>query len=75
MTMRNELVIQASESDAVIALLQEGRLMELVKEDGDQAYSVGDIYLGTVRKLAQSLNAAFVDVGYEKDALDRKSVV
>ena len=50
--MRNELVIQASESDAVIALLQEGRLMELVKEDGDQAYSVGDIYLGTVRKLA-----------------------
>lgn len=66
--MRNELVIKASESDAVIALLQEGRLMELVKEDGDQAYSVGDIYLGTVRKLAQSLNAAFVDVGYEKDA-------
>jgi len=66
--MRTELVVQASESDAVIALLQEGRLTELVKEDGQQAYSVGDVYLGTVRKLAPSLNAAFVDVGYEKDA-------
>lgn len=29
---------------------------------------VGDIYLGKVRRVMPSLNAAFVDVGYEKDA-------
>jgi ribonuclease G len=66
--MRTELIIQASESDAVIALLKDGRLTELVQEDAKQQYSVGDVYLGQVRKLAPSLNAAFVDVGYEKDA-------
>ncbi len=31
-------------------------------------FTVGDIYLGTVRKLVPGLNAAFVDIGYEKDA-------
>ena len=29
---------------------------------------VGDIYLGTVKKVVQGLNAAFIDIGYEKDA-------
>ncbi len=66
--MRTELIIQANESDAVIALLKDGRLTELVQEDAKQQFSVGDVYLGQVRKLAPSLNAAFVDVGYEKDA-------
>lgn len=66
--MRTELIIQASESDAVIALLKDGRLTELIQEDAKQQFSVGDVYLGQVRKLAPSLNAAFVDVGYEKDA-------
>ena len=66
--MRTELIIQASESDAIIALLQDGRLTELVSENEQQQFSVGDVYLGVVRKLAPSLNAAFVDVGYEKDS-------
>ena len=29
---------------------------------------VGDIYLGTVKKVVAGLNAAFIDIGYEKDA-------
>ena len=66
--MRTELIIQASESDAIIALLQDGRLTELVSENEQQQFSVGDVYLGVVRKLAPNLNAAFVDVGYEKDS-------
>ena len=60
--MRTELIIQASESDAIIALLQDGRLTELVSENEQQQFSVGDVYLGVVRKLAPNLNAAFVDV-------------
>ena len=66
--MRTELVISASSDRADIALLEGGRLQELIKEKGDDSFSVGDVYLGTVKKLATGLNAAFVDVGYEKDA-------
>ncbi|NDH78589.1 MAG: S1 RNA-binding domain-containing protein, partial [Flavobacteriia bacterium] len=66
--MRTELVISASSDRADIALLEDGRLQELIKEKGDDSFSVGDVYLGTVKKLATGLNAAFVDVGYEKDA-------
>lgn len=66
--MRNELVIHSRENEAVIALLQDGKLTELHTESDDDRFSVGDIYVGRVRKLAKGLNAAFVDVGYEKDA-------
>lgn len=43
-------------------------LMELHREERNQQFAVGDIYVGRVRKLIPHLNAAFVDVGYEKDA-------
>src|SRR5690606_10296684 len=43
-------------------------LVELHSEQGSNDFAVGDIYLGKVRRVIPSLNAAFVDVGYEKDA-------
>jgi ribonuclease G len=48
--------------------LEEGRLVSLQKESRSLAYAVGDIYLAKVKKLMPGLNAAFVNVGYEKDA-------
>ena len=66
--MSNELVIDASSSEISIALLEDKRLIELNKEKTDTRFSVGDIYLGKVKKIMPGLNAAFVDVGYEKDA-------
>ncbi len=51
-----------------MALLEDKRLVELHRERKNNNYSVGDIYLGKVRKIISGLNAAFVDVGYEKDA-------
>ena len=63
-----ELVISSSPSDVVIALLKDKKLIELQKEPKNTKYAVGDIYLGKVRKVLPGLNAAFVDVGYEKDA-------
>ncbi|MBL6671153.1 MAG: ribonuclease E/G, partial [Flavobacteriaceae bacterium] len=50
--MKTELVISASSDQADIALLEDGRLQELIKEKGDDSFSVGDVYLGTVKKLA-----------------------
>ena len=66
--MSNELVIDVSPSEINFALLENKQLVELSKEKTNNKFSVGDIYLGRVRKIMSGLNAAFVDVGYEKDA-------
>jgi len=66
--VRTKLIINARQEQAVIALLQNDKLTELILEKSDDRFSVGDIYLGKVKKLASGLNAAFVEVGYEKDA-------
>jgi len=63
-----ELIIDTSSSDVNIALLENKKLVELNKEKSNPKFAVGDIYLGKVKKLMPGLNAAFVDVGYEKDA-------
>lgn len=66
--MNKELIIDSNQSEIVIALLEDKLLVELHKWKKNNNYSVGDIYLGKVRKIISGLNAAFVDVGYEKDA-------
>jgi len=63
-----ELIIDSTPNGATIALLQDKQLVELHKEQATNNYTVGDIYLGRIKKIMPGLNAAFVDVGYEKDA-------
>ncbi len=66
--MNSELIINSAPGEVNIALLEDKQLVELNKDKKDQSFAVGDIYLGRVKKLIPSLNAAFVDVGHEKDA-------
>lgn len=67
--MVKELIIDSTPDKGVtIALLQDKQLVELNKEQVDDSFAVGDIYLGRIKKIMPGLNAAFVDVGYEKDA-------
>ena len=66
--MNKELIIHAGTSEVDIALLEDKRLVELHKEKGESNFGVGDVYLGRVKRIMPGLNAAFVDVGYEKDA-------
>ncbi|HCC31626.1 MAG TPA: ribonuclease E/G, partial [Marinilabiliales bacterium] len=66
--MSKELVINSSSSEVVIAFLEDKNLVELNKEKNNTSFAVGDIYLGRVKKIMPGLNAAFIDVGYEKDA-------
>ncbi len=66
--MNKELIINSTSSEVEIALLEDKLLVELNKERANNEYSVGDIYLGKIKKIMPGLNAAFVDVGYEKDA-------
>lgn len=65
--MEKELIINSFNNEVDIALLEDKFLVELHKEKLDNKYAVGDVYLGRVRKIMPGLNAAFIDVGYEKD--------
>jgi len=66
--LSRELVVDVTSFEISIALLEEKKLIELNKEKTSIQYSVGDIYLGRVKKILPGLNAAFIDIGYEKDA-------
>lgn len=66
--MKSELIVDVQPKEVSIALLEDSRLVSLQKESRNIAYAVGDIYLAKVKKLMLGLNAAFVNVGYEKDA-------
>ena len=65
--MNKELIIRSHSSAVDFALLKDGKLIELNKEVEDNKFSVGDIFVGKIRKVLPGLNAAFVNVGHEKD--------
>src|SRR5690554_3568961 len=71
--MNKELIVR-TDSDAVdFALLKAGKLIELHREEDNQrsgySFNVGDIFSAKIRKPVARLNAAFVNIGCEKDAL------
>jgi ribonuclease G len=65
--VNKELIINVAPQGIEIALLEEKKLAELHLEKPDSEFIVGDLYLGKVRKIVPGNNAAFVDVGFEKD--------
>jgi len=66
--VNSELVVDVQPSEISIALLEDKRLVEINHEGRQEQFAVGNIYIGKVKKIMPGLNAAFVDVGYEKDA-------
>jgi len=63
-----ELFIRSSSQEVDFALLKDGKLIELHKEEENNDFSVGDVFIAKTRKVVPGLNATFVNVGYEKDA-------
>ena len=66
--MANELYIEVTPQDEKIAFLQDKRLNEFYQEKKGKNIVVGDIFVGTVRKILPGNNAAFVNIGLDKDA-------
>jgi ribonuclease G len=66
--LNKELIINATPQGVEIALLEDKKLVEIHNDKTDASFGVGDLYLGKVKKLIPGLNAAFIDVGFEKDA-------
>ena len=64
-----DLIVDVNSTEVSIALMQNHRLIELNKESSQgHTFSVGDVYLGKVKQILPALNAAFVDIGDEKEA-------
>lgn len=65
--MTRDVVIDVQPKEITIGLLEDNRLAEYQRESQNVSFAVGNIYLAKVRKLMPGLNAAFVDVGCEKE--------
>ncbi|MEN9919541.1 MAG: hypothetical protein RL662_1977 [Bacteroidota bacterium] len=66
--MNSELVVDVQSQNISIAVLEDKKLVELQKEGQNISFAVGNIYAGKVKKLMPGLNAAFIDIGYKKEA-------
>jgi ribonuclease G len=64
--LKREILISATPQESWVALLEDGRLVELMLDRPDQGRVVGDIYLGRVEAVLPGIQAAFVDIGTEK---------
>ena len=72
--MNRELIVNVNPTEISIALCEDKVLVELNKEQCQTGFAVGDIYLGKVRKIMPGLNAAFVNIGHEKEPLSIISI-
>ena len=66
--INRELIISSDVSEVNIVLLEDKQLVEFHKEQKNNNISVGDVYLGRIKKILPGLNAAFVDIGNKKEA-------
>lgn len=66
--MKIEFIVNAHPDVTRIAILEDGRLMELIVEKSDERRIVGNIYLGRVNAVLPGMQAAFVDIGLERSA-------
>ena len=67
-TTHKDLIINAESLELRVALVEQGRLEELTIERTTEERLVGSIFKGKVRNLEDNLKAAFVDIGFEKNA-------
>ena len=66
--MKREILINGSQRETRVAILEDDRLVELLIDRPDHRRIVGDIYLGKVEAVLPGIQAAFVDIGLEKSA-------
>ncbi len=66
--MKKEIIINSTNEDTRIAILEDKNLVELFIERPDNERMVGDIYKARVKKIVTGMQAAFVDIGHTQDA-------
>ena len=65
-----ELIVNKSKEEKTIAAIENGKLVEIYEENeqSSKARNEGNIYLGIVKDIVPGMQAAFVDVGTEKNS-------
>jgi len=66
--VEKELIVNSTPTEVEIGLMEDRQLVELHNQKTDTNFTVGDIFLGKIKRLMPGLNAAFVDIGHKKDA-------
>lgn len=66
--MYREILMQVAEEESKVAVLEEGQLVEVYVERGQDQHLVGNIYKGVVKNVLPGMQSAFVDIGLEKNA-------
>ncbi len=61
--MYKKLVINVTDYETRVALLEDGTIAELFIERGDDSNIAGNIYKGRVQRVLPGMQAAFVDIG------------
>lgn len=66
--MYREILVQVAEEETKVAVLEDGQLVEIYVERGPNERLIGNIYRGVVKNVLPGMQAAFVDIGLEKNA-------
>lgn len=67
-TLGTEIIINVASHETRIAVIEDGKLVEILVERPDQYRTVGHIYKGIVASVLPGMQAAFVEIGLEKSA-------
>jgi ribonuclease G len=66
--MYKQLIINVSEHETRVALLEDGNIAELYVDRGDDSDIAGNIYKGKVLRVLPGMQAAFVNIGLNQAA-------
>ncbi len=66
--MKKDILVHFDGDDAAVAILEDRRLMEIYPPHGDDNHLLGNIYLGRVENVLPGMQAAFVNIGLEKNS-------
>ncbi len=66
--MRKELLVNATPPETRVAVLEDGRVVEVMHERRGRQGLVGNVYLGRVHRVLPGIQAAFVSIGLDRDA-------
>ncbi|MGB5618086.1 MAG: Rne/Rng family ribonuclease, partial [Desulfobacterales bacterium] len=66
--MHRKLVINEALHETRVALLEDGNIVELFIERGDESDIAGNIYKGRIQRVLPGIQAAFIDIGLNQAA-------
>ena len=66
--MRKELLVNSTPPETRVAILEDGRTVEVLHERHGRQGLVGNVYLGRVHRVLPGMQAAFVSIGLDRDA-------